>query len=97
MLSLRTLSGQWRDRVMAQSMIFAAAQVSNGLQTLVPRVAGAGPSVSDYLRIVDNYVKVRPHAHPLARCRLMSQDIVYDRRMTADPVLRERRTLISKL
>ena len=36
-----------------------AAQVSNGLQALVPQSSSASLSVPDSLRIVDNYVKVR--------------------------------------
>ncbi len=42
----------------ARQLLCAVAQVSNGLQTLVPQAAGAGLSIPDYLRIVDNYVKV---------------------------------------
>ena len=50
------------------SSLTAAFQASNGLQTLVPQVAaGAGLSVPDYLRIVDNYVKVQ--RCPLGDCK----------------------------
>jgi hypothetical protein len=45
----------------------AAWQVSNGLQTLVPNASGAGLSVPDHLRIVDNYVKVSHRPHTLSR------------------------------